>query len=212
MGLPTGLIVRPLRVDGAARKAELADAIAASARAFYDDPLFNFFQPSFIDQLHRLPGFFGSMAHDIAAHGEVWVAANDRVRAVAMWYPPGEGPPASGWRMVQQMRRAAPALLKTGRRLKAAVELLNEMPKHHPDGPHWHLQILAVDPMLQKRGLGGALLDPILAKCDTEGLPAYLETQKEENLAYYGRFRFSVTEVLRVKRCPPIWTMTRPPR
>ena len=36
------------------------------------------------------------------------------------------------------------------------------------------------------------MLAPGLALCDTEGLPAYLESSKEPNVAFYGRFGFRV--------------------
>jgi hypothetical protein len=58
----------------------------------------------------------------------------------------------------------------------------------------------------------GALIEPTLARCDTEGVPSYLETQKESNLPYYHRFGYEVAEVLNINGCPPLWTMIRQPR
>ena len=55
------------------------------------------------------------------------------------------------------------------------------------------------------------MLAPVLARCDTEGLPAYLETQKEENIAYYARHRFDVVRKLELEPCPPVWTLLREP-
>ena len=52
----------------------------------------------------------------------------------------------------------------------------------------------------------------MLERCDTEGLPAYLETQKEENIAYYARHRFDLVQKVDVDGCPPIWTLLRKPR
>jgi hypothetical protein len=51
----------------------------------------------------------------------------------------------------------------------------------------------------------------VLDQCDTEGLPAYLETQKESNLAFYGRYGFEVADEIRLPNCPPAWTMMRQP-
>ncbi|MBV8463434.1 MAG: hypothetical protein JO368_09075, partial [Acidimicrobiales bacterium] len=45
------------------------------------------------------------------------------------------------------------------------------------------------------------------------GLDCYLETQKEDNLAYYRRFGYDVEHELRpVPNGPPLWTLRRPPR
>ncbi len=92
------------------------------------------------------------------------------------------------------------------------LRLLSAIDKEHHKGPHWYLAILGTDPSYQRSGAGTAALQPVLERCDTEGLPAYLETQKEENLAYYARHRFDVVQRLDVKGCPPLWTMLDNPR
>ncbi len=71
--------------------------------------------------------------------------------------------------------------------------------------------ILGTDPQFQRSGAGSAALAPVLERCDTEGLPAYLETQKEANIAYYARHRFDVVQKIEVDGCPPIWTLRRDP-
>jgi len=48
---------------------------------------------------------------------------------------------------------------------------------------------------------------------DEEGVGGYLETQNEDNLAYYRRFGYELRETLRpVKDGPPLFTMWRRPR
>ena len=58
---------------------------------------------------------------------------------------------------------------------------------------------------------GTALIRPGLELCDREGLPAYLETGKERNLAFYGRHGFRVTDEVRLPKGPPVWFMWRDP-
>jgi GNAT superfamily N-acetyltransferase len=199
------ITVRPHRRD------EVGTLVAVAARAFWDDPLFNFFLPDLLTQ-HRSVGFFQAGIEDCARHGQLSVAEIDgRLAGVAAWLPPGVHVATSGRRAAAQGRRVAGVLARTPHR-RDALALLNEMPRRHLRDEHWYLQLLSTDPAWQGRGVGTALLEPVLARCDREGFPAYLETQKESNLAYYRRFGFEVTDEIRVRTAPPVWTMTRPSR
>lgn len=193
------------------RDDELSTLIAVATRAFWDDPLFNFFSPDLLRQHRSMPGFFAAAVYDCARYGEVWTATiGETIVGVAMWLPPGVHPPTGGLRAVRQMRHATPTIARSPQRV-TAIKLMNEITRHHPTEPHWYLEVLATDPKFQARGVGKALLAPILDRADTEGLSVYLETQKESNLAYYQRFRFEVGETLRVAGSPPVWTMIRQP-
>jgi GNAT superfamily N-acetyltransferase len=85
----------------------------------------------------------------------------------------------------------------------------------HPSEPHVTLGVLGVDPAHQRRGIGGALLERWLADCDAaDGARppgVYLETDREENLRFYGRRGFApvgTLELLGVR----IWRLWREPR
>ena len=56
--------------------------------------------------------------------------------------------------------------------------------------------MLSIAPEHQRRGHGAALLAPVLARCDADAVPAYLETNRESNLPYYRRFGFELTETI----------------
>jgi GNAT superfamily N-acetyltransferase len=192
--------------------AEVRTLVAIAGRAFWDDPLFNFFMPDFLTQHQHLSGFFAAAIEDAAAHGKVYTArVGEKLVGVAAWLPPGVPIPTNGRRAAAQARRVFPAIVRSPQR-RIGYRLMNELPKHHLHEPHWYLAVLATDPSWQGRGVGRALLEPVLATCDEQGLPAYLETQKESNLPYYGRYGFEVAHVIRVPNAPPVWTMTRPSR
>jgi ribosomal protein S18 acetylase RimI-like enzyme len=78
---------------------------------------------------------------------------------------------------------------------------------------HWYLTVLGVEPERQNQGIGGALMQPLLARADAEGLPCYLETLSERNLLFYRRNGFEVTFSGEVPDGGPMaWAMVRQPR
>lgn len=87
------------------------------------------------------------------------------------------------------------------------------MAREHIKEPHWYLFLLVADPEIQRQGIGTALLTEALAHVDREGVAAYLETQKEDNLAYYRRFGFElVGQLAPTPSGPPLYCMRRAPR
>ena len=104
------------------------------------------------------------------------------------------------------------ALLVQGLRVAAGWRTAFEaLEARHPTEPHWYLGILGVEPALQRRGLGRAALAALQTRVDAAGLPAYLETDREENLRLYGGAGFEVTEELDVLGAH-IWCLRRPAR
>jgi ribosomal protein S18 acetylase RimI-like enzyme len=178
----------------------LADALA---RAFHDDPIAMFSQPREGSRHRRLRFFFAGRLRTLVGE-ELCFCTEDRLGA-ALWAPPDrwEVPPREALRMIALVSRRAPQTLAGYRR----VEQL------HPREPHFYLPTLGVAPEAQGRGLGSALLQPMLERCDREGVPAYLESSKERNIAFYGRHGFRVTREMRFsRRGPMLWLMWRDPR
>jgi GNAT superfamily N-acetyltransferase len=140
-------------------------------------------------------------------HRQVWVT--DDGSGAAIWAPPGR------WRVPFSvtMREAAKMTRVFGRRLPLALRALVRLEGHHPRNEHWYLHYLGVEPRRQGRGLGGALLAPILERCDREGIPAYLEASSDRNRPLYERNGFAVTGVFDLpgRGGPPIREMWRDP-
>jgi ribosomal protein S18 acetylase RimI-like enzyme len=81
--------------------------------------------------------------------------------------------------------------------------------REDPSSPHWHLGPVGVLRSHQGRGVGSALLRSFCSRMDQDHSEAYLETDKEINVAFYQRAGFKVDrrkEVIGV----PCWFMTRP--
>lgn len=86
-----------------------------------------------------------------------------------------------------------------------------EVERRHPREPHWYLALLATDPSVQGRGLGTALLAPVLEQCAREGIPVYTETQKKENVSWYARSGFDVAREITLPGTPTVWCLARTP-
>ncbi len=179
------------------------------ANAFYDDPAISWMCPD--DEKRRRIGPYGFKAwleKIYMPKGNVYTDATRK--AAALWSPPGK------WRMsVGTQARLTPAMIRISglKRLPLIVKGLTMMDKAHPDDrPHWYLGILGTDPDHQGKGLGSAVMSPILERCDAEGLGAYLESSKEANIPFYNRHGFEVTGELKLPDGPSVWPMWRDPQ
>lgn len=193
------------------------------AAAFADDPVWNYMTSPRADWPTRAAAWFEAEARaQLRGHGEVLVdcgrgyaavgspvAGGTPVRGVAIWSPPGrwKGSPA------EAVAVAVPSARLFRSRIVRALRLLTQMERAHPkDPPHWYLAVLGTDPVFQGAGVGGALMRAITDRCDDEGLGAYLESSKEDNVPYYARHGFEVTELIDSGGQPPTWHMWRDPR
>ena len=181
---------------------------AALARAFHDDPVMRWLlgEPDG-PRLRRLGRFMRSEARRHRRHGGTVLTADGHPGA-ALWDAPGR------WRMSwPDIVRAAPVMISgVGPRIPRALGGLGQMEKTHPREPHWYLAVLGTDPPEQGKGVGGALMTPVLDRCDRDGLGAYLESSKPENVPYYERFGFRVTGQIDMPKGPTLWPMWRDPR
>ena len=178
-------------------------------RAFDDDPAINYMLRQ---DAHRARAFelcFGAFfRHMTMPHGETWM--DEAATGAALWTPPGR------WDVsLSTAISMAPALLRAVgvTRARAVVRAGNRVHKVHPKAPHYYLFAIGVDPDAQGRGIGSTLLREVLARCDSERVPAYLEASKPENARLYARHGFRVTEEFHMAPdAPPIWPMWREPQ
>ena len=123
----------------------------------------------------------------------------------ALWLPPGTAPDDEA--MGEMMERTIAAS-----RRGEAMAVMEQMASHHPDGPHWYLPLIGVDPAHQGKGHGDALMRHVLAQCDREHLPAYLESSNPRNISLYKRHGFDALATIQIGSSPPIVPMLRKAR
>jgi GNAT superfamily N-acetyltransferase len=193
-------------------KDQIADSGAALARAFLDDPLMMYILQDDTRRPGALRWFMTAAAGYGHAHGEVFTTAGN-VEGNAIWLPPGDVK-VTTIRMIRHGVIAAPFRFGIGAfgRFLSVMNHFEHLHDRDMPQPHWYLMVLGVDPPRQGQGVGGALIQPMLARADSAGLPCYLETQKERNVPFYQKHGFEVIvdEVL-PKGGPRCWTMKRMP-
>lgn len=192
------------------RRAELGDLLpvaAVLARAFETNPFVRWILPDDAHYARVGADFFGLGVANELAHGEVYTTQG--YRGGALWLPPGSPSPG----LWQQMKMALHLYKAIGSRTLKAAVALGKFEEARPQSPHWYLTVLGTDPEAQGAGVGSALLQPILDRCDRDALPAYLESSNPNNVVYYRRFGFEVSgEIVYSGGGPTVPLMTREPR
>ena len=193
---------------------QIKEAGQVLGRAFYDDPAVIYVEPDDRKRLRPLTWFMGTAVRYGHVYGnEVFVNAKE-VQGVAIWLPPG-GYPLGLVRMIRAGMFLAPQKLGPAPfvRFTRMMNWMERLHKQNTPPQHWYLQFLGVDPPRQGQGVGTALMQPVLARADADGLACYLETAKARNLPLYQRQGFQIVLEADVpKGGPHIWTMMRAPR
>lgn len=182
-------------------RAHDGDGLAPSiVLAFAADPFVRWLLPSpaaFLRFFSRITLLHGQAT---AAAGGAW--AREDGRGAALWYPPGVSPPAD----------ALGAVLAEAGIADRVIAVFAQVAEHVPPAPCWYLRQVGIDPALQGRGNGAALLAAGLAEIDARGEIAYLEATSEASRRFYSRHDFEHVATAEAGGSPPLWVMVRQPQ
>jgi GNAT superfamily N-acetyltransferase len=176
--------VRPAATDDVDLLARIA------AEGFYGDPVMSWALRDDDRRLGQLLLMFRGLAEDfLPPRGHAFVADG---ASVCFWRDPGfahhgddrgdeEGDAAGD---------GGGASPFDAEELDRFAVLRTAMHEAHPSDPHWYLSLVSTLPSDRSRGLGAAVLAPIIARADAEAVPCYLESTNPRNRTLYYRHGF----------------------
>ena len=204
------MAVGPVSVVASTSDVRLAAGILA--RAFHSDPPFEYFVPSPARRAELLPKFFERFVRHGQIFGEVH-GTPQKPEAIAIWLPPGKTditPEAASRSGLDELEEVFGR--ESFRRVSTFLACMSAMHHAAMPGDHRYLAFIGVDPGRQGQGLGGILLEAMLARSRRERIVCYLETFLGRNVPFYRRHGFTVVEegVLPDSGLA-FWTMQRAP-
>jgi ribosomal protein S18 acetylase RimI-like enzyme len=202
---PDAALVRRAKTD------DVAALVKVLAAAFDPDPFYNWILPQDGRRAQSFHDIFElilrRMSDELAE-----TFTTDDLGGCAIWKRPGTHK-LSLFRQAQLLPAFARILgwssIPRGLRV---IEHMDALHARFASEPHVYLYVLGVDPLQQRRGLGGKLLQPGLERADRERHRVYLETARAENVPFYERQGFKLELEAKHAEFPTFWAMTRAPR
>ncbi|MFE0414509.1 GNAT family N-acetyltransferase [Streptomyces tendae] len=174
--------------------------------AFQDDPVSSWVFPGEEYRRRTHHRLMAAFADAVFADGRIDLTEDGA--ACALWLPVPADEDAAAEDVPARIREAVdPA----NERVELIARLTDGI---HPGGrAHEYLWMIGVLPGRQGEGLGTALIESVLDRCDREGLPAYLEASSARGKVLYERLGFEFTgRALDLPDGPRMWPMWREPQ
>ena len=191
-----------------AARGDVSRLAAALGAAMADDPLWSWAIPTARAVRERRLALLyrGFLAASLARNDRV-LMTEDR-SAAGIFRAPGRR--EDTWRDMLRMAPRSIAALRTG--LPKLVRYDAACSDRAPTAPHWYLYVIGTHPAAQGKGAGSALVAVLAEVARAQGVPIALETESEQNVAWYAERGFDVTDEFTLARGVRVWMMLRPHR
>jgi GNAT superfamily N-acetyltransferase len=179
------------------------------SRAFHQDPNYCYMMPNDRKRLEQNRWWMKIMLSYGVLFGEVYVTeAND---GAVIWLGP-KSPYVDSFRICRLGLALYPFIIGLSNflRMLKVMGIWEQLHKREAVN-HMYLMVIGVEPGRQGKGMGSALLEPVLSRADRDKLPCYLETATSEDVRFYEKNGFKVVKHDKVKKGPEFWTMRREP-
>jgi len=195
--------VRPATVEDCELLARIA------AEGFYDDPVLSWALQDDTTRFGKLMVVFGGMVDDmLPGRGVVHLGAS---ASAAFWRDPSFEEAVTASDRLKDQESDEPGPFSEDEMARFGI-LGAAMHEAHPKEPHWYLNVVSTRPEQQGRGLGAAVLRPVIDRADAEGAPCYLESTNPRNRSLYYRQGFVDMDEIHLDGGPTMLQMWRDPR
>jgi len=132
------------------------------------------------------------------------------LQGAALWHPP-ERRESTRENFIWFLRLLR--IIGLSRNLFAQINAFRTFEELFPREPNYYLAMLAVAPAFQGRGIGSALLKPVLEMCDARCIPAYAVTDTATNVRFYEKLGFRARDSFPIPKAGvTAWTLWRAPK
>jgi ribosomal protein S18 acetylase RimI-like enzyme len=195
-----------LRADRPIQVADRGDRLAlvkTLALAFQTDPAVSWIFPDSELRSRRLPMMFDFLVQSDFDAGMVLRSPENEV--ATLWRAPGKAESPK----IELIKLAVPLLRTFGTALGRALSIADAIDAHYPrDFEFWYLHYAGVRSEHQGKGWGGTAIRAGISRAKAEGLPVYLETATDTNIALYQSLGFEILDQWDVpKGGPHFWSM-----
>ena len=150
------------------------------------------------DEIRRTKGryFYAIPIKHMIKYGEAY-ASSPKMEGVAMWVH-SDNSEMTTWQMIKYgaLKAMYKIGIKTMNNTDISLDFLAKTQAEIIEEPHYHFTWLGVEPSLQKKGIGTELILAMLNQFSKEKVKCFLDTQDEQNVAYYEKFGFRL-----IKEC-----------
>jgi len=194
------------------KKEQIDLSVRALTAAFADDIMWKVILPDTEERARVMPVLWRGVIAYCQRYGLVNTTPD--VTGIACWTKPGHAHPTL-WKHLRTgflLARSVTGMNKTSRaRFLSVMKQIEALHRQLMPHPHWYLWALGVDLEHQGQGIGKSLLGPGMVRAQEDGIPCYLETETEGNVAFYCKQGFDVLhEVEFLETGFKLWFMHKP--
>lgn len=168
-----------------ARKEDIPFLAHVLAKAFYDDPVYQWFFPDEQSRIRKCECLFALFLRNLVPQGAVFTTS--RREGVALWIHTEHQP---SW--IKRWCESLKILSILGANIWCGIVWWHKVELKHPPQIEWELFLIGVDPNHQGKGIGSKLMQPVLHQCTLDQYSIYLDTGNPNNVSFYQHKGFKV--------------------
>jgi ribosomal protein S18 acetylase RimI-like enzyme len=191
-------------------KEEVGRAADTLVEAFQDDPVWNAIFSDYEEERDRVRAAYEVPLRYCMKYGSVY--ATSSFEGAAAWAPERYADISLLRGIISgSMRSGMRVGMKVGMKIKPIFSPIEKDRRAFMKGRAFlYPLVIGVAKKHQGKGHGGRLVRALLAEADRNGVAVYLETESEENVAFYEKYGFKLIQQITLPVVDlPMWEMIR---